>query len=362
MIRQSVARAARRAWSWVPASPAAARRERERARGFRPDVALPFDMFDEVGARDPAEAATALKLERLYHKAQKLAWNGKEVLPELVARHGGVNLTPERREAVRQLFAVILWGELAAWKISADLAFRMEPLEAKLAATAQAHDEARHFYVMHDYLELLGELPAGLGPRTERVILGTLNADTLAKKLVGMQMMIEPMALALFHLVRDSRVEPVLCDLVELFERDEARHVALGVLHLPRLITRMTHAEALDLWTWEFGEYWAQLAMLRELEPQFRLLGIDVREVIAIGRQRQIRANQMLIEELGTPLPVMEMFIRFFDARCEWEWPSAPPADWRDRVSAVWRAATRGAGDIGEALTSASAPASVSAA
>jgi hypothetical protein len=139
-------------------------------------------------------------------------------------------------------------------------------VEAKLAATSQAHDEARHFTVMHDYLAHLGPVPKGLGPRTTRVLVGTLQANTLTKKLVGMQMMIEPMALALFHLVRESRVEPVLCDLVGYYERDEARHVALGVLHLPRLLRAMTVAETADLYRWEFGEYWAQLAMLRELD------------------------------------------------------------------------------------------------
>lgn len=325
-----------------------ARQTRERLRGARSDVALPFDMFDE--ARNAAEASTASKLEGIYHKGQRRAWNGKEVLSELLARHGPIALSEEKRTALQGLFAVILWGELAAWKVSADLAVQLEPLEAKLAATSQAHDEARHFYVMHDYLSLLGPLPKALGPHTTRVLTGTLQADTLVKKLVGMQMMIEPMALALFHLVRKSNVEPVLCDLVRLYEQDEARHVALGVLHLPKLLSGMTRMEALDLWGWEFREYWNQLGMLREMEPHFRVLGIDVRDVIDIGRQKQVRANQMLIEEMGAPAPVIELFVRFFDAKTEWDWPAVPPADLRERLAAVWRAGTHGQGEVPAAL------------
>ncbi|MEQ1504626.1 MAG: ferritin-like domain-containing protein, partial [Myxococcota bacterium] len=160
------------------------RRARDQARGIAVDD-LPFEMFD--AARTAAEAASAAKLERIYHKGQDLAWNGKEVLPALIARHGGIHLDPATRAALQGLFAVILWGELAAWKISSDLAVRLEPLEAKLAATAQAHDEARHFYVMHDYLTALGPVPRGLGPHTTRVLSDTLRANTLAKKLVGMQ-------------------------------------------------------------------------------------------------------------------------------------------------------------------------------
>ena len=65
---------------------------------------------------------------------------------------------------------------------------------AKLAATSQTHDEARHFYVMADYLKTLGVIPRELGPRTTRILNGTLQAPTLAQRLIGMQLMIEPMA------------------------------------------------------------------------------------------------------------------------------------------------------------------------
>lgn len=311
--------------------PGARRRAREAARGIRSDVALPFDMFDEL--RSAEAAAAARKLEGIYHKGQAKVWSGKELLPELIARHGGVRPPAGQADALRAVFAIILWGELAAWKVSANLALHLEPLEAKLAATSQAHDEARHFYTMHDYLQQLGPVPTDLAPSARRILEGVLNADTLTKKLVGMQLMVEPMALTLFQLVRERRVEPVLVELLEYYERDEARHVALGVLHLPKLLAKMSHAEALDLWTWEFGEYWAQLDMLAEMEPHFTALGIPVSEVMRIGRQKQIRANEMLIEELGYDLHVLRFFVRFFDAKYRWHWPAEA-----DRADVLGRA------------------------
>lgn len=295
------------------------RRRREAMRGIRSDVPIPFDMFEAV--RDVKGMKSARKLANIYHKGQRKIWDGKEVLPSLIEKHGGVNLAPEKAEAIRALFAVILWGELAAWKISADLALQLEPLEAKLAATSQTHDEARHFYTMADYLELTGDVPDNLPPHTRRVLETVLEADSLVKKLVGMQLMVEPMAITLFQLVREYQLEPVLCDLLELYERDEARHVALGVLHLPKLLEGMTRAEALDLWVWEFRVYWAQIDMLHELEPHFNTLGIDARKVVELGRQKQIRANQMLMEELGYDIQVLEVFMRFFDAKARWHWP-----------------------------------------
>ncbi|MBX2804032.1 MAG: ferritin-like domain-containing protein [Myxococcales bacterium] len=336
------------------ASPFRARqRAKAKARGIRPEVALPFDMFEQ--ALSEAEGKTARKLENIYHKGQAKAWDGKQTLQTLLDRHGGIDLTPAQQEGLRGLFAVILWGELAAWKVSADLALQLEPLEAKMAATSQAHDEARHFYVMNDYLSQIGEVPKELGPRTTRVLVGTLKASTLTKKLVGMQMMIEPMALALFQLVREARIEPVLCDLLELYERDEARHVALGVLHLPRMIHGMTPAEAADLWAWEFQEFWNQVGMLKELQPHFEALGIDVRDVVRIGRAKQVRANQLLMEEMGSSLPVLEAFVRFFDAKTEWHWPEAPRADLWERARGVIRAANRGMGQVQAPLSNVAA-------
>src|SRR5436305_10160736 len=65
-----------------------------------------------------------------------------------------------QRGPLARVFSIILWGELAAWVISADLAERLDDVEAKMAATSQAFDEARHFNTMRDYLlELGGEIP-----------------------------------------------------------------------------------------------------------------------------------------------------------------------------------------------------------
>ena len=51
-----------------------------------------------------------------------------------------------------KIASVLLWGELAAWSISADLALKLTDTDAKMAASSQVFDEARHFYVLRDYL------------------------------------------------------------------------------------------------------------------------------------------------------------------------------------------------------------------
>jgi hypothetical protein len=302
---------------------------------------IPFDMFDEV--RTAREMNKAKKLENIYHKGQNKAWDGREVLESLVEKHGGIQVDPEQVAPLRELLSVLLWGELAAWKISADLACQLAPLEAKMAATSQAHDEARHFYVLHDYLEMLDYAPARLGPAAERVFSGTLTADTLAKKLFGMQLMIEPMALTVFQALREKNVDPVLTELLSYYERDEARHVALGVMHLPKLLKSMSLVGGMDLWQWEFREFWCQLNLLHELEPHLDALGLDMADVVDLGFKKQARANMILMEELGYDIQILYGFLRFFAAKAEWDFPKACSRDeWKKRAKGAWEAGKRG--------------------
>jgi hypothetical protein len=258
---------------------------------------IPYDMFSL--ARSAEEAKRYAKCERIYHRGQELAWDGKEILTMLLAKHGGVQIEPEKREALKQLFAIILWGELAAWKISAQLADRLTPLEAKMAATSQAHDEARHFYTMYDYLTELGYMPERLDPAPEALLRHVLETDDVAAKLLGMQLMVETIALAVFQEVREKRLEPVLADLMAYYEKDEARHVGLGMQHLPELMKRMSPAAVTRLFLFQAKLIAYALWENKMLEPQFRVLGIDTRGIIERTKAKQALAMRVALEALG---------------------------------------------------------------
>ena len=187
------------------------------------------------------------KLERLYHVGARNAWDGKKVLADLLAKHGGIRLDAHKKRALAEIFSTILWGELAAWSISADLALQLEDTEAKMAATSQVFDEARHFYVMRDYLLALDvEIPP-LDGYTHTVLTELLDTERLVDKLLGMQLIVESIAVTLFRGVAQAGVEPVLSELMPYFERDEARHVGLGVLYLPKLLAGLGRIEAARL-------------------------------------------------------------------------------------------------------------------
>jgi hypothetical protein len=219
------------------------------------------------------------RLERLYHKGQELAWDGRRVLAELVARHGPPRLPPDKKEPALRLLSILLWGELAAWAISADLAERIDDVEAKMAATSQAHDEARHFYVLRDYLRTLGEPIPRLGGIGRGLLVGILSSDSLVHKLVGMQLLVESNALSIFKGLVRARFEPVLADLLVYYERDEARHVGLGVMYLPRLLAELGPVERARLAAFQLRCVALLVTAGLPLRADFRALGLEPREM-----------------------------------------------------------------------------------
>jgi hypothetical protein len=258
----------------------------------------PYALLDAWAERAAGETR---KLERLYHNTQAYAWDPRAVLDELVAKHGGVHVPEEKKEALGHLFTVLLWGELAAWNIAADLARALPDLDAKMAATGQVFDEARHFTVLREYLGRAGVPIPPVNPFGRRLLRNILGTSSVIEKLYGMQLTVETLALGIFKGLAASRVEPVLCDLLEYVERDESRHVALGVLYLPKLLARTTAVERARNWAFNIELFVLSLAGGQVLDKHFQVLGLDHRELgFTIMRLHQQVIRQMA-QEAGLP-------------------------------------------------------------
>lgn len=282
---------------------------------------LPYDMFDVE--RSAGAAKRYAKMERIYHRGQHLVWDGHRVLDELWQRHGGAGLRPEQHAAAQRVLGAIMWGELAAWRIAAQLADQLEPIEARMAATSQAHDEARHFYVMHDYLlRATGDFPRAMPKWSERLVASCLTADTVAKKILGMQLQLETTALTLFHALRESRLCPVLTDLLVYYEKDEARHVGLGTQLLPTLMRSMSISEQLGFSAFSFKVAALSLASLKQNERDFEVLGISPRRIAVLGKSKfTLVLNELWQLSPETRSALGERVGLVFDAVAEALWP-----------------------------------------
>ncbi len=286
---------------------------------FKSREVLPYSQLE--APRTDQEAAIERKLAELYHRGQRKVWDGREVFGRLLEEHGPVHMAPEKARALGNIFSIIYWGELAAWKVSAALAEQLDCPAAAMAATAQAHDEARHFTVMGQYLEALGQPPGRIPPVAESILHEVMETGDLTRKLLGMQLMIEPIALTIFQLVRKADVDPVLSHLMPFYERDEARHVALGVVHLPRLMAGMSRVELLRLFAWQVRMYMRQIDGVLELEDDVKALGFTMRETFHLGQRLQFQAANELMDAMGGSPHGRELMAHLIEARLAWTCP-----------------------------------------
>ena len=172
---------------------------------------------------------------------------------------------------------------------------KADPTGDHSEATSQAHDESRHFYVMRDYLQLTDYTPRPIPEPVKTALSMVMDTESLPKKLLGMQLMVEPVALTIFQEVRRVAAEPVLVDLLEYFERDEARHVALGVHHLPDVVKDMKMVELVSLISWQLRVFMLELRGLKELKSDFEALGLNVEDVFELAENKQLNALQEFV-------------------------------------------------------------------
>src|SRR5438105_3389208 len=139
-----------------------------------------------------------------------------------------------------------LHGEQGALLCTARIVETVPWIDAKYYAATQVVDEARHVEVFAKYLDekLSGHYPINAH-------LGLLLDDILAESrwdmtYLGMQIMVEGLALAAFGFLHQMTTEPLLKKLLRYVMSDEARHVAFGVLSLQEYYKELTDAEMKD--------------------------------------------------------------------------------------------------------------------
>jgi hypothetical protein len=137
-------------------------------------------------------------------------------------------------------------GEQGALLCTAKIVETVPWIDAKYYAATQVMDEARHVEVFAKYLseKLSGHYP--INPHL-KMLLDDIVADSRwDMTYLGMQIMVEGLALAAFGFIHQITTEPLLKQLLRLVMSDEARHVAFGVLSLKEYYGELTEAELRD--------------------------------------------------------------------------------------------------------------------
>jgi hypothetical protein len=248
-------------------------------------------------------------LERLYEKAKTSQWNGQTDLPwhldvdqeqvvqaNAVANNRGVNLDVEGTffeswgdkewlqlgiESQNWLLSQFMHGEQGALVCTAKIVETVPWIDAKYYAATQVMDEARHVEVFAKYLDekLSGSYPVNAHLR---LLLDDIVADSRwDMTYLGMQIMVEGLALAAFGFMHQMTTEPLLKQLLRYVMSDEARHVAFGVLSLQEFYAGLTQAEIRE--RQEFAFEAAVRMRDRFLQQEvWERMGVPVHEAISV--------------------------------------------------------------------------------
>ena len=172
-------------------------------------------------------------------------------------------------------------GEQGALICTAKIVETVPWYDAKLYASTQVVDEARHVEVFARYLEekLGGEFQVNAHLRM--LLDDIVNDSRWDMTYLGMQVMVEGLALAAFGFMHQFTNEPLLKKLLRYVMSDEARHVAFGVLSLKECYDEMTDAEMKDRQEFAFE---AAIRMRDRFMQQevWERMGVNVREVIPL--------------------------------------------------------------------------------
>lgn len=139
-----------------------------------------------------------------------------------------------------------LHGEQGALMVAAQLVNAVPHTDAKFYAATQTMDEARHVEVFAKYINKLDEIRP-IAPALKHILDSTLQTDDWMKKLVGMQIVVEGLALYSFREMRNLTEEPLLKELLTYVARDESRHHAYGVQYISRCVPCLNDAQRQEL-------------------------------------------------------------------------------------------------------------------
>ena len=269
-------------------------------------------------------------LSKLYEKAKTSQWNGEtdldwsiDVDPEKIIsdmqgpnasgpfewvvnypdsplkNFGDKEWTELGIESINWRLSQFMHGEQGALICTAKIVETVPWIDAKYYASTQVMDEARHVEVFAKYLQdkLSGFYPVNAHLE---LLLDDIVADSRwDMTYLGMQIMVEGLALAAFGFMHQMTTEPLLKQLLRYVMSDEARHVAFGVLSLKEYYTELSQAELRE--RQEFAFEAAVRMRDRFLQQEvWERMGVPVKEAVQVVMHDpgQLLFQQMLFAKI----------------------------------------------------------------
>ena len=207
------------------------------------------------------------RIKKLYELGKELNWNGSIDLDwsythpadEPLLGVDGVEFPHEQLDAYKALseeekiefdrhetaevLCQFLHGEQGALLVASQIASCAPTFNAKMYAASQTFDEARHVEVFNRYLQEKIGFHYPINPSLKALLDKILTDERWDLKFIGMQIIIEGLALAAFTNMKLSARDPLLQTLLHYIIRDEARHVTFGINYLEDFVKTLSPEE-----------------------------------------------------------------------------------------------------------------------
>ncbi len=207
------------------------------------------------------------KLDDLYNRAKDNQWNAADLdwdthidpsNPIVASTNTDYarmpffsRLSDQQRElftahSTAQVLSQFLHGEQGALLTAATVAQAVPDVKAKYYAATQTVDEARHVEAYDRYVNKIA-IHYPMVPWLKELIDTTLKTNNFCKVMIGMNMIIEGLALGAFNNMYRQTNEPLLKSITFNVMRDESRHVSFGHIYLTPTIAAMHQDDREDL-------------------------------------------------------------------------------------------------------------------
>ncbi|WP_422021093.1 ferritin-like domain-containing protein [Pyruvatibacter mobilis] len=172
----------------------------------------------------------------------------------------------------------ILHGEQGAMALSASLCHILRDPGAQEYAANQAREEARHVTAFIEIVRARFGKPMACGPVLRDTLTELVNSKLAWKKIVGMQLLIEGLAMGAFATFYNKGRDPLIIRLAQLAMTDEAFHHKFGKIWADRTIPHLNEDEhnKIEDWAWQvFSNLLYNLASPDQKKHIYEQVGLD---------------------------------------------------------------------------------------
>ncbi len=187
-------------------------------------------------------------------------------------------------QSTLRTFSSILHGEQGALNLSASLCHVLKDQGAQEYAANQTREEARHVTAFAKYIKARWGKPVECGPTLKTLLVDIIGSPEVYKKIIGMQMLVEGLAMGAFATVFAKTNDPLAKKLMQLVMTDEAFHHKFGKIWADRTIPHLSEKEheTIEMWAAHcFQTLLFNLVAPTQQRDLYEEFGLDPDRVIA---------------------------------------------------------------------------------